>query len=65
MAKLLLEHALIKFSSDNVTVMVIRFKPVPGASTGAGASSGSGATGSVGGGSTAGGSVTSSTTNKA
>lgn len=29
MAKLLLEHALIKFSSDNVTVMVIRFKPVP------------------------------------
>ncbi|KIM29867.1 hypothetical protein M408DRAFT_67281 [Serendipita vermifera MAFF 305830] len=29
MAKFLLEHALVKFSSDNVTVMVIRFKPVP------------------------------------
>ena len=29
MAKFLLEHALNKFSSDNVTVMVIRFKPVP------------------------------------
>jgi protein phosphatase PTC1 len=26
MAKFLLEHAMAKFSSDNVTVMVIRFK---------------------------------------
>lgn len=29
MAKSLLDHALAKFSSDNVTVMVVRFKPVP------------------------------------
>ena len=32
MAKLLLEHALVRFSSDNVTVMVVRFKPVAGSS---------------------------------
>lgn len=32
MAKLLLEHALVRFSSDNVTVMVVRFKPVSGSS---------------------------------
>jgi protein phosphatase PTC1 len=28
MAKFLLDHAMAKFSSDNVTVMVIRFKGV-------------------------------------